>query len=289
MILAIGITLAFLAMLCWGFGDFLIQKSTRKFGDVETLFLISLFGAIILFPFIYLNLLEVMQSSKQLLILIVTSLLLLVAALLDFEALKRGKLVVVEPIYALEIPIASFLAFFIVKETISTTQTALIVSLVVGLILVSLKGSHFTKKVWLEKGVILVLLGTLFMGGTNFMVGIGSRAAGPLMVNWFIATFTAIICIVIMIKNKRLSFVKHLRKNKKLLISMCLLDNIAWVAFAFAMTIAPISIAVALSESYILIAALLGIYINKELLKKHQIVGLGLAIISAITLAAITI
>src|SRR3990167_7795052 len=91
----LGITLAFLAMLCWGFGDFLIQKSTRKFGDVETLFLISLFGAIILFPFIYLNLLEVMQSSKQLLILIVTSHLLLVAALLDYKALKHGKLVVV--------------------------------------------------------------------------------------------------------------------------------------------------------------------------------------------------
>ena len=32
----IGIALAFVAMLCWGFGDFMIQKSTRKVGDWET-------------------------------------------------------------------------------------------------------------------------------------------------------------------------------------------------------------------------------------------------------------
>ena len=49
----LGIIFAFAAMLCWGFGDFLIQKSTRKFGDVETLFFISFFGAVVLFPFVF--------------------------------------------------------------------------------------------------------------------------------------------------------------------------------------------------------------------------------------------
>jgi drug/metabolite transporter (DMT)-like permease len=46
--LATGIVLAIVAMLSWGFGDFLIQKNTRKIGDWDTLFFITLFGAAIL-------------------------------------------------------------------------------------------------------------------------------------------------------------------------------------------------------------------------------------------------
>ena len=35
--MSLGIGLAFVAMLCWGFGDFLIQRATRKIGDFEIL------------------------------------------------------------------------------------------------------------------------------------------------------------------------------------------------------------------------------------------------------------
>jgi len=67
---------------------------------------------------------------------------------------------------------------------------------------------------------------------------------------------------------------------------MSLFDNSAWLAFGFSMALAPISIAVAISESYIIIAVLLGFIINKEKLHKHQIIGLIFAIISAIYLAS---
>jgi len=39
MSVSVGIGLAFVAMLCWGIGDFLIQKSTRRIGNTVTLFL----------------------------------------------------------------------------------------------------------------------------------------------------------------------------------------------------------------------------------------------------------
>jgi len=45
-----GIIFAFGAMLFWGFGDFLIQRTTRKIGDIETLAFISIFGSIGLLP-----------------------------------------------------------------------------------------------------------------------------------------------------------------------------------------------------------------------------------------------
>src|SRR3989344_6276011 len=165
MALPLGIILALAAMFCWGFGDFFIQKSTRKFGDWETLFIIAIFGVIILFPFVFKDFSEIFNfQSKGFIVLLIASIVLLFAAILDFEALKKGKLSVVEPIYSLEIPIASILAYFLINEAVSTYQIRVIILLVAGLFLVSFKTTHFSKSNWFEKGVILVLLGTIFMG-----------------------------------------------------------------------------------------------------------------------------
>lgn len=47
-------------------------------------------------------------------------------------------------------------------------------------------------------------------------------------------------------------------------------------------------IAVALSESYIIIAVILGLAVNKERLERHQKIGLFVAMVSAIVLASTT-
>src|SRR4051812_16800785 len=117
MTVSIGIALAFVAMLCWGFGDFFIQRATRKIGDWESLFVITFIGAVILLPFVYKDLPALLlRNEKNFMILLACAVILFVAALLDFEALKGGKLAVVEPLWSFEIPASAFLAFFILGE-----------------------------------------------------------------------------------------------------------------------------------------------------------------------------
>jgi drug/metabolite transporter (DMT)-like permease len=70
---------------------------------------------------------------------------------------------------------------------------------------------------------------------------------------------------------------------------MIIFDNIAWIAFAFAMTLSPIGITTALSESYIIIAVLLGIFVSKEKLEQHQKIGLVVAVGSAVLLALLSV
>ena len=95
----IGIALAFVAMLSWGFGDFWIQRATRKIGDWETLFVITIFGAVILLPFVYRDLPALFTGSAvTLLVLAVLCVVLFLAAILDFEALRVGKLAIIEPV-----------------------------------------------------------------------------------------------------------------------------------------------------------------------------------------------
>jgi drug/metabolite transporter (DMT)-like permease len=285
----LGILAAVVAMIGWGVGDFLMQKSARRIGDWESLFYVSLFGLIALFPFIYGQLHLLLLDLKGLVLLVATSIVLLVAALLDFEALKDGKIAVTEPIFVLEIPVASLLALFIIHEGISLIQTVLIGGLIVGLVLVSLRSSHFKRKRWLEKGVVLAFVGSIFMGATGFVFGVAARETSALLVNWFVSLFLILACIVYLLWKSRLHrLASDWRKGTIVLLAFCALDLIAWVGFAYATVLTPIAIAMSISECFIIITVLLGIFVSHEKLMRHQKVGLVIAIVLAIALAAIS-
>ncbi len=137
MSLEVGIIFALVAMLGWGFGDFFIQKSTRKVGIWTTIFIITLIGAIVLTPFALKNASSLWSVGRN--VFIIGAIAYFVAAFLDLKALKEGKLDVVEPIWSFEIVSSSFLAFFLLGERIEIIQVGFIVLMIISLILVSLK------------------------------------------------------------------------------------------------------------------------------------------------------
>jgi len=285
-----GIALAFVAMLCWGLGDFWIQKSTRKIGVLESLFFITSFGAVVLLPFVYKNLPAIFFSNSETIIVIFTlCVVLLFAALLDFEALRVGKLAIVEPIWSFEVPVAALLAFFILGEQITFFQTFLIIALIFGLILVSLRERINFSKVFLERGTILAFFGAVFMGASNFFMGWGSRLSDPVMANFLSDLFIALVTgCLLFLAGRFKKGIKDMLANKRMLLQMSVSDKAAWLAFAFAMSLAPIAIATALSESYIIIAVILGLAVNKEKILRHQKMGLVIAVIAAVILAVTT-
>ncbi len=287
----LGIMFALFALVCWGFGDFYIQRATRKIGDWEALFVIVLFGAIALTPFIYKDL-EFLFSLHDNTFLILTgvSVVLLIAALLDFEALKKGKIAIAEPLLALEVPITAVLAVFLINEGLGLLEIFFIAILLIGLVLVSLRSHHLKRKIWLEKGALLMVSGAVLMGIANFMYGFASRITNPLLTNWFIDVFVSVICIFYLMSNGRVKGLgKDISRNKKVVLFTAIFDNLAWIFFAFSVTFIPITIALSISESYIALAALLGLLVNKEILMKHQKIGLITALGSAIALSLIVI
>ncbi|MBP6858312.1 MAG: DMT family transporter [Candidatus Pacebacteria bacterium] len=285
----VGIGFAFIAMLCWGFGDFLIQRSTRKLGDWETLFLITGFGTVALLPFAWRSFIELfIGDPTALIVLMIAAAILLGSSLLDFEALRKGKLAIVEPIWSFEIVSASLLGFFILGERISWLAGGVIALLMSGLVLVAFREKRLTSKILLEKGVAIALIAALAMGCANFFLGWGGRESDPILANFFVNAFMAIGTGVYLIAHVswRKPF-RDLREHGRLLVPMMISDNVAWVAYAFSMSLAPIAIATALSESYIIVTVLLGLAVNKERLQRHQKAGLIIAIAAAIALALI--
>ncbi|MFH0928429.1 MAG: DMT family transporter [bacterium] len=284
-----GIFFALVALFSWGFGDFLIQRSTRKFGSWIALFFITLVGAVTLTPFVWNDLSALLKDNYQLAFLLVASFIMLFAAWFDFQALKIGKISVIEPILAMEVPVTAFLAAFLIHESLSPAQSLTVLTLLVGVVLVSIKKLRHLKKINLETGVGFAVLATIAMGVVNFLFGVGARTGNPLMIKWFTDVFLAIASLIALLAQDRLKMVWRGLKNQKCLIGgVCVLDNLAWVAFSLSVTHIPITIATSLSESYIALAALLGLILNREKLNKHQLIGLIVVVISASILAYIT-
>jgi uncharacterized membrane protein len=226
-----------------------------------------------------------LTDVRALSFLLVASGVLLFAALLDFEALKTGKLSIVEPIWSLEIPVAALMAFFFFGERLLVPQYVLITLLVAGLIAVSARKGFFSRRL-VERGAFIAVVSAIVMGSANFFIGWAGRETSPLMINFFSDVFMFAISALVLVYRGWSQSLREIWHARSIALPMAITDNIAWIAFTYAMFLAPIGIAVALSESYIIIAVILGLALNKEKLEKHQKIGLIVALCSAIALAA---
>lgn len=286
----IGTILAFIAMLGWGFGDFLIQKTTRQIGSWKSLFFIGIFAFIFLFPFIRGELSSL--TKENILLLLFIGVIVLLTSLFDFEALRQGKIAIVEPIIGLELPLTVGLGMMLGGETLSTLQMVLIFVVFAGIVL-SITNSKediltYHKRVF-EKGAILAGIGAIGMATSNYLVGFSSNQISPLITIWFTHSFLAFACLIyFLVKGECKTLFSGFTTHPWGIIGQSVLDNVAWVAYASATIFIPISITTTISESYVALSVLLGIFISKEKLSWHQIIGIIMAIASVITLAFIS-
>lgn len=283
-----GIIFAFIALLCWGFGDFFVQKSARSIGSWKTLFFIGIVGLVALFPLAVKEIVTV--SASDLLLLVALGVVAAFASIFDFEALRKGKLSIIEPIVGLELPLTVALGMTLGKERLTPEQTILVLMVFVGITLaITVHHSHLHYRRMFEKGVILAGIGAVGIALTNFLVGVSSKAISPFVTIWFVHSFLALGCIVfLLIKGNFKSLFFDLRMHPGLIAGSSVLDNAAWLSFALATTFIPISIATTISESYIALACLLGIFVTRERLRFHQIAGILLVILGITLLSWIS-
>ncbi|MFA6588634.1 MAG: EamA family transporter [Patescibacteria group bacterium] len=290
-----GLLAAFIAFLAWGFGDFAIQRSVRAVGAVPALFFIGTFGLFGLLPFVWSDISLFFRQSNLVMLFGFTGIVTFVYSIFLFKSLGLGKLSVIEPVMSFELPITIAIGIIIVGEKITSFQLLLAIIIFIGLIITVIHHEprrwwHFLRKQpLLERGVILAGIATVLSAMTNVFTGILSQHSKPLLAIWGIHTALAILCLLWMIirKEVRTSFL-HAKKHWRPIVIQGIFDNLAWVAYATAVLVIPISITIAITESYIALAALLGIIINKERLQRHQYAGIIITLVAAITLAVVS-
>lgn len=289
--LNIGIILSLVALFAWGFGDFFIQKTVRQIGVWKALFFIGVFGSGGLFLFIQKELLVVISQPTNLSLLILLGIVSIIFILFYLLALKRGKIAVVDPVSGLELPLTVGLSVILGREYLLLPQTILIALTFLGIVFaVAKEKKHLDVRRWIiEKGFILAGIGAVGMALTNFLTGISSQQTSPLLTIWFTHTlFVIVASVYLFFSGGFRDILEDIKRNGNIIFIQSILDNIGWTAFAFAMTYTSISIATTVSESYIALSVLLGIFINKEKLKQHQFLGIILVVVSILILSLIT-
>ncbi|MDO8668216.1 MAG: DMT family transporter [bacterium] len=274
-----AIIFALIALLSWGLAEFYIQKLSRIIGVWKVLFSVGVMGFIFLLPFIKNEI--VALDAGGIIQLTILGMVIFSASFFNFAALKKGKISIVEPLIGMELPLTVALSVGLGRESLTIIQSLLIVVIFIGLLMVITmhhKHLHQTRKT-IEKGVMLAVAGAICLALTNFLVGVSSRQISPLMVIWFAHTELAIICAFYLMYIKKFhAMIVDLKSHLKATMAQSLLYNLGWLAFAFATTTIATSIVTAISESYIILGVILGIFVNREKLKRHQIVGLIIAI-----------
>lgn len=285
MYVEIGVLIAFGAIICWALGDFFIQKSSRKIGDLQTLFFVGLFATLFLLPFVWKDLLS-LTEPRNILILAILGILTLIAGLLNFEALKEGKFSVVEIITELELPITIILSIFILKETISLKQSILIALIFLGIILIAIKSYHLKNlRKFIEKGAIIGIFGAIGMGFVNFLTATSARTISPIAAVWAPALIFSIICLALIIKRDGIkNLLTNLKRFKLFILAAGLFDTAAWTLYATSIMKQEVSIITAMTESYPSLSLFLGRWFNKERINWHQYLGAAIALISCILL-----
>lgn len=282
----IVIFFAFGAMIFWGLGDFLIQRTIYKIGSLETLFLITFASSFLLLPFTipYLGAISV----RQWLVLAVLGVIGYLGAHIHFIALRKGKLAVVEIILGLELPLTVLFGALFLQERLSLSFMVLMAVVFVGIILVSIDFKQINTRNFLEKGAVLALFSSFLVAWINFFTAVAAKELSPFVVISWPWLISCIVSFILLWRQRRLKpLFKKTIISWKLIAFMSVVDIFAWLCYASAVADKELSITTAISESFVVIAFFLGVIYNKEKVRFWQIAGAILAVSASIAIAFI--
>jgi drug/metabolite transporter (DMT)-like permease len=242
-------------------------------------------GAVMYLPFAWPEIPRVLSHPESLWLLAAACVTVLFAAFFNFDGLKKGKLSVVAPITSLELPITVILGYVLLGEWVSAPVLCVILLIFIGVLLVAMNDGWVSGHRWIEKGVLLGLLGAVGLAVFNVLLAILSRTWSAVFAIWFTHSFLAIFCALkITLRKEWRSFKRDVKKHWVVLCFESFFDNAAWVCFGAATTFIPVAVATAVSENFVAFAAILGLTFDKERLHPYQKAGIAIGVIGLVAL-----
>lgn len=284
-----GPLLAVIPMVGWALGDFFIQRVTKVVGPVASLWYICALSTL-LAPYFLSTLLS--TSLSDLFGLTTLAGVIFVYAMVLFKAFEVGKLSITEAVVSFEMPITVGMSVFLFGESITLAQFLLIVSICIGIFLTAIRYlDHITShKHWFERGALLALVGAVLSAVTNVFVGDAASQVDPFFVIWYTHAVLFLVCTCILLAGQTFGrTVRLARRHAPLVLGMALCDNVAWFGYAYAVSQSSIALTITISEAYIVLAALLGVVINRERLRRHQVLGAVVALSAVVVLTYISV
>lgn len=242
--------IALLAPLLWAITNFIDKFLISKYfkGKEGAMIIYSTLIGIPVFVLIYLFFPHVLKINPiTALIIILNSFLLVIYLFPYLKALDKADASIVVPIFQTAPVFSYFLAYFILKETISNIQIIGSLLIILGAIGISLKFEG--KKIHLTKDVLFLQLLASFLVALNFVL----FKLFALELDFWIVSFWEYVGLAIFgifllffVKNYREDFFKSIKLSGKKIIGLNTLNEIlnisATIIFSFATLLAPLAL-----------------------------------------------
>lgn len=291
-----AILLAFGAMVAWGLGDFFIQRTVRKIGNLEAMVWVGAICSLMLFPFALKDI-HLLWEGENFSFLLLAGLLVFGMSYLAFKGYETGKLSVLEVVSVIELPISIGLGILFFKERPDRAQAVLMAVILGGILLIIKREAGwldkikkiFNKQNLLEKGIFFAAAGGVFSALVNFMIAFNSREAAPVLAVWFPWTLFCLFSFGYLYFKRNLKVFWSASKGAKgEILAAGTIDALAWTFFAMALTRKELSITAAIIASYPAVAMFLGVRFNREKIAFYQYAGGIITLAASIIIGLIT-
>lgn len=288
---------AFLAMICWGLGDFLSQRTVKRVGDFQALLWTNLIAGVSLIPFVISDLTKIFTWPNFGSLIIMTAVNLSCGIFL-FKAYDEGKLAVVELVMIGELPVTIILGLTFFREKLNLLQVVVILAIIVGIFLISKSRPTWRDRLReffggrgfvLEKGVLLASTAFIFSAACNFLTTVNARNISAFAAVWFPWMLSSLLLFSYLAYSRGTrSLWRSCWGNKHLIFWTGIINTAAWVFYALATSKEEISVIMAIVSGYAVVAMILGVKFNKEVIGRWQYLGAVLIFAGAIAMSFIS-
>lgn len=288
MFLTIGIVFGLLAMFSWGLYEFFSAKSVKEMDEKRALFWVQTFGLIppLIISFFYLQ--PFSTTTFNWVILTIIGILGTLGVFFQYKAFKKGKSVVVIPIFNSNVVLTVVLSILFLSESLSVIKWISVVLILAGVTLLSVNLKEFSKLKFnqIEGGVKEALLVFLSWGTQFFILG---YLVGD--IGWFVPIFFWIlfgyISVVFLLKIQKTRF--KLKQKEKRFIPFLILagftNTLGAIFVGLGLSLENTSIIVPLTAAAPVVSVVLSIIFFKEKLSLVQKFGIVIVIMSIISLS----
>ena len=277
----IGIFLGLAAMVGWGISDFILKTPSEKVGSFQTAFWFRVFMFTFMLVFAILSVFPVI-TLPDVLIAGIASALILGGTLAFFKGMEKEDVSLIAPLASAYPIIVVPFAIFILGEIIGLLEILAIITIIIGIMLISLK--QHKKKLSLLSGAIWGIL-TMVLWGLGFsvlaLVATGIGAVYTLFImECFMLSYLILANLITPTKIK-------LIPNKVLIFVFggACFAIISMMSVALSATYQTVSITMPVSAAYPAITVVLASIFYHEKLRNLQKLGVLIIVISLIALS----
>jgi len=279
-IVNMAVIFAFIALIGWGVGDLLIAKISRKIGNFNTLFWLLFSGLI--FASFYIPIAGAVADWGMFLLALLLGFITCSGTIFYLRGFEFGNVSIIATIANTYGVVTAVAAIFLFGEILKTEQSAGIVLVLIGLVLISFDFKMLRKNkikgIVSDRTIVYAFITVLFWGVYYTLIRIPVEKIG-----WFWAGFPAYLYSLAMIASGKLKRdVFNIFSDKKLLLTIIIysiLVNGAFFAYNLGISFGYTSVVAPIVGSTPILLVILSRIFFHEPLNRQQKAGIGFALL----------